>query len=92
MKLCTLKTKHRDGQLCVVNKALTHAISAKPVASTLQFALENWQTVAPELDKIYQQLNLNTLSNVFPFDPHHMESPLPRSFQWADGSAYVNHV
>lgn len=92
MKLCTLKTKHRDGQLCVVNKALTHAISAKHIAPTLQVALENWQTMAPQLDEIYHQLNLNTLTNAFPFEPHHMESPLPRAFQWADGSAYVNHV
>jgi fumarylacetoacetate (FAA) hydrolase len=58
----------------------------------MQYALEHWQTVEPKLQKIYQQLNENGLDKAFSFDPKQCTSPLPRAYQWADGSAYVNHV
>ncbi|MCP0914452.1 fumarylacetoacetate hydrolase family protein [Legionella sp. 27cVA30] len=93
MKLATLKSKQsRDGTLCVVNKTLTYAVCVPQIAATLQLAIENWQQVVKPLQQIYQQLNENLLRGAFPFDPEQMASPLPRAFQWADGSAYVNHV
>ena len=58
MKLATLKSiKSRDGELCVVNQALTQALRVPQIAPTLQYALDHWQTVEPKLQKIYQQLN-----------------------------------
>lgn len=93
MKLATLKsTSSRDGELCVVNQALTHALRVPQIAPNLQYALDHWQQVEPELQKIYQQLNEQRVSNGFAFDPKQCTSPLPRAYQWADGSAYVNHV
>lgn len=93
MKLASLKSaSSRDGELCVVNQALTKAIRVSQIAPTMQYALEHWQTVEPKLQKIYQHLNENDLDNAFNFDPQQCTSPLPRAYQWADGSAYVNHV
>lgn len=93
MKLATLKsTSSRDGELCVVNQALTHALRVPQIAPNLQYALDHWQQVEPELQKIYQQLNEQPADNAFAFDPKQCTSPLPRAYQWADGSAYVNHV
>lgn len=92
MKLATIKSNSRDGELCIVNKTLTRAIRVPQIAPTLQAAIDNWQELAKPLNEIYQQLNDNLLSDSFAFDATKMESPLPRAFQWADGSAYVNHV
>jgi len=93
MKLASLKSAtSRDGELCVVNRALTTAIRVPQIAANLQFALEHWHNVASELQTIYQKLNEQCLDNTFAFDPQHCASPLPRAYQWADGSAYVNHV
>ena len=93
MKLATLKSIHsRDGELCVVNKTLTKAIRVSQIAKTLQSALETWNIVSPLLQDIYSKLNANQLENTFVFDAQIMASPLPRAYQWADGSAYVNHV
>lgn len=93
MKLASLKSAtSRDGALCVVNRAMTTAVCVPEIATTLQYALEHWHHVEPQLQKIYMQLNEHTAENTFNFDPKHCASPLPRSYQWADGSAYVNHV
>lgn len=93
MKLATLKSLNsRDGELCVVNKALTLAIRVPQIAPTLQFALDHWNEVELPLQDIYQQLNTNTLTGTFLFDSRLCKAPLPRAYQWADGSAYVNHV
>lgn len=93
MKLASLKSSHsRDGILCVVDKALTTAVRVPQIASTLQTALENWDMLLPQLHAIYLKLNANQMDSTFPFDPNQMASPLPRAYQWADGSAYVNHV
>lgn len=92
MKLATLKTNHRDGELIVVNRALTHAASAKEISPTLQYAIENWDEVFEQLDAMYKALNQGEQPGAFSFDTNKCHSPLPRAYQWADGSAYVNHV
>lgn len=93
MKLASLKsTTSRDGELCVVNQALTTAIQVSQIAPTLQYAIDHWQSVEAQLKQVYQQLNEGDLEGSFAFDPQQCASPLPRSYQWADGSAYVNHV
>lgn len=93
MKLASLRsTSSRDGELCVVNQALTLAIRVPHIAPTLQNALDNWDTVEKKLLKVYQDLNEGNLENSFKFDPQQYSAPLPRAYQWADGSAYVNHV
>ncbi len=96
MKLATLKNNTRDGQLVVVSRNLEKAIAVPNIAITLQNALDNWQEVAPKLTLIYNTLN-KAVSNadmdgVIDFNQSNCESPLPRAYQWADGSAYVNHV
>ena len=90
MKLASLK-KGRDGALVVVSTDLTRMISADPVAGTLQDALDNWEHLAPQLRELADSLELST-DNSDLFDQSRCSSPLPRAYQWADGSAYVNHV
>ena len=92
MKLATLKSENRDGILCVVNKSLTIAQKVEAIAPTMQFAIENWSTVYPTLNEIYLSLNKGPNQDSFDFDQTQCHSPLPRAYQWADGSAYVNHV
>nr|WP_284694900.1 fumarylacetoacetate hydrolase family protein [Photobacterium galatheae] len=82
----------RDGQLIIVSRDLTQAVHAHDIAPTLQFALDNWEQVEADLQHLYRNLNDGIAKDVFPFNPAHCASPLPRAFQWADGSAYVNHV
>jgi fumarylacetoacetate (FAA) hydrolase len=90
MKLASLK-HGRDGKLVVVSKDLTKAISAETIAPTLQAALDNWLECEPALRELSQQLEAGTVPS-FRFHEHDAASPLPRAFQWVDGSAYVNHV
>ena len=94
MKLATLKNNTRDGQLVVVSRNLDKAIAVPDIANTLQYALDHWHTLAPKLNKIYTELNTTktSLKNIIKFEQSQCESPLPRAYQWADGSAYVNHV
>ncbi|WJG08361.1 fumarylacetoacetate hydrolase family protein [Aliiglaciecola sp. LCG003] len=92
MKLASIKNGTRDGQLVVVSRDLTLAISATDIAPTLQAALDNWQALAPKLQHLYDQLNTGSVDRAVKFDQAECESPLPRAYQWADGSAYVNHV
>ncbi|PIP81042.1 MAG: 2-keto-4-pentenoate hydratase [Gammaproteobacteria bacterium CG22_combo_CG10-13_8_21_14_all_40_8] len=92
MKLATLKNGHRDGTLVIVSRDLSRAVSAKDIAPTLQALLDNWANLAPQAEALYQGLNDNTVSGAFDFVQSQCESPLPRAYQWADGSAYVNHV
>lgn len=91
MKLATYNNDTRDGELMIVSKDLSNACSAQEIAPTLQHALDNWQTVAPSLQRKYEQLNQGEIDCVA-FDQGRCASPLPRAYQWADGSAYVNHV
>lgn len=90
MKLASLKSG-RDGKLVVVSRDLTRATAAHNVANTLQEALENWETVAPLLADLSEQLEHDSVPSIR-FHEHACTSPLPRAYQWVDGSAYVNHV
>lgn len=93
MKLASLKSAtSRDGELCVVNQSLTTALKVGQIAPTLQYALDHWNQVEDELSTIYRKLNEGHVDGAFNFDPLQCTSPLPRAYQWIDGSAYVNHV
>jgi len=92
MKLATLKDGTRDGQLAVVSRDLKTAVLADGIAPTLQRALDDWSFIGPQLQELYQELNHGRARRSFDFDPVNCMAPLPRAFQWADGSAYVNHV
>ncbi len=92
MKLATINDGTRDGQLAVVARDLKTAHLADGIAPTLQAALDDWAFIAPQLDELYQALNGGRGHRSFEFDPATCMAPLPRAFQWADGSAYVNHV
>lgn len=91
MKLATLKDNSRDGRLVVVSKDLTRCCGAENIAPTLQAALDDWDNCAPRLEALYRDVE----HQVVPCERFHendAHSPLPRAFQWADGSAYINHV
>lgn len=90
MKLASLKFG-RDGHLIIVSKDLTRACDAGEIASTMQEALDNWAEAEPKLKAKYDQLN-NGEADDFAFSQEACASPLPRAYQWADGSAYINHV
>ncbi len=90
MKLASLK-HGRDGRLVVVTTDLTRATDAFFIAPTLQAALDDWERVAPRLGDLAEQLEHGSVPS-FRFHEHDCASPLPRAYQWADGSAYVNHV
>ena len=90
MKLASLKAGGRDGTLMVVSRDLSR-MAAAPVAKTLQMALENWESVAPELTHFATAVE-NRDVDTQPYDADLLASPLPRSFQWADGSAYLSHM
>ena len=92
MKLATYKDGSRDGQLVVVSRDLGTAHYATGVASKLQQALDDWGFISPQLQDLYDQLNSGRAPHAFPFDPAQCMAPLPRAYQWADGSAYINHV
>lgn len=87
MKLATLNDGTRDGQLVVVSRDLKKFLPAQPAARTMREALDDWDWIAPKLQEISAQVE-----NGKPFDPTECMAPLPRASQWADGSAYVNHV
>ncbi|QFT33215.1 Fumarylacetoacetate (FAA) hydrolase family protein [Labrenzia sp. THAF82] len=91
MKLATLKDGTRDGKLVVVNERLTYCTEAANIAPTLQAALDDWGKVAPKLALLAESLSHEAVP-MLRFHEHNALSPLPRAYQWADGSAYVNHV
>lgn len=91
MKLATLRNGSRDGRLVVVSKDLTRATDAARIAPTLQAALDDWEHMAPRLERLAEQVEIGSVPT-FRFHEHECESPLPRAYQWADGSAYINHV
>ena len=91
MKLASLK-HGRDGRLIVVSRDLARAVAAGEIAATMQAALDQWDAAAPKLERLSRELNAGTVPGEFAFDPRACASPLPRAFQWADGSAYVRHV
>ena len=91
MKLATLKDRTRDGKLVVVSKDLTRYSEVGNIARTLQAALDDWEHVAPRLERVAEGLETGSQPSSR-FHEHDAMSPLPRAYQWADGSAYVNHV
>lgn len=90
MKLASLK-HGRDGRLVIVSSDLTKAAEVTHIAPTLQYALDNWADVESSLTEAADALE-NGTGESFAFDPKQVASPLPRAYQWADGSSYVNHV
>ena len=92
MKLATYKDGSRDGQLVVVSRDLGTAHYATGIASKMQQVLDDWGFISPQLQDLYDQLNSGRARHAFPFDPAQCMAPLPRAYQWADGSAYINHV
>ena len=91
MKLATLKNGTRDGVLVVVSKDLTQCSTVGHIAPTLQAALDNWHDVAPRLARVAEGMETGA-QPIQRFHESEAMSPLPRAYQWADGSAYVNHV
>lgn len=92
MKLATLKSSARDGRLVVVARDLSRCVAVPQIAATLQAALDDWSSCEPRLRAVYDQLNAGQAAHAQPFDAAACHSPLPRAYQWADGSAYLNHV
>lgn len=92
MKLASLKNSRRDGGLMVVDRALTQAVGAEEIAPTLQAALDDWNNISDQLDEISRTLNGGREPAAFAFDPTQVMAPLPRAYQWLDGSAYLSHV
>ncbi len=92
MKLASLKEGGRDGTLVVVTRNLKRAVRATAIAPTLQRALDDWATVAPKLRELAEQLEDDKAPGSFDLETTALAAPLPRAYQWADGSAYVVHV
>lgn len=91
MKLATLRNGTRDGSLLVVKKDLSAWTSAAHLAPTLQAALDAWDVVEPKLQALAAQLESGAVKSE-PYDATKLEAPLPRAYEWVDGSAYLNHV
>ncbi|GIL37865.1 fumarylacetoacetate hydrolase family protein [Roseiterribacter gracilis] len=91
MKLATLDNGTRDGRLVVVSKDLTRCADATRIAPTMQYALDNWSKVRLALELMAEDVEHEAVP-IERFREHRALSPLPRAYQWADGSAYVNHV
>lgn len=92
MKLATYKDGSRDGQLVVVSRDLSTAHYATGIATRLQQVLDDWNFLSPQLEDLYVTLNHGKARHAFPFEPKQCAAPLPRAYQWADGSAFINHV
>jgi fumarylacetoacetate (FAA) hydrolase len=91
MKLASLK-HGRDGMLVVASRDLSRAVAVPHIAHTLQDVMDDWHHAAPRLMRVYDMMNEGEVPGEKPFDPRECASPLPRAYQWADGSAYVTHV
>ncbi len=92
MKLGSLKEGGRDGTLIVVSRDLSRAVRADGIASTLQYALEDWSNLAPRLNALSEQLNAGTAQDAFDVELKQLAAPLPRAYEFVDGSAYLPHV
>ncbi len=92
MKLGSLKEGGRDGTLIVVSRDLTRAVRADGIAPTLQRALEDWSNAAPRLNALSEALNAGTAEGAFDLDMQALAAPLPRAYEFVDGSAYLPHV
>lgn len=91
MKLATLWNGTPDGQLFVISRDLGQAVSAAEICPTLQQALERWSEVEPRLQDLYRRLNDGDCEEASAFDQASALAPLPRAWQWLDGSAYPSH-
>jgi fumarylacetoacetate (FAA) hydrolase len=91
MKLATRKNGTRDGELLLVSRDLGYGVSAADLAPSLQAALDYWDAVAPALSERYDELNAGRALHAFALDSAALAAPLPRAYQWADGSAYLVH-
>src|SRR5450432_2335818 len=91
MRLGTLRDGTRDGALVVVDASATRCAPARSVAPTLQAALDDWGRAAPALRGLAAALEAGDLPGE-PFEPRRLAAPLPRAYEWLDGSAYLNHV
>jgi fumarylacetoacetate (FAA) hydrolase len=92
MKLGTLKDKKLDGIPVVISQNNQKAVKVDHITPSLREALENWDLVSPKLEQIYKDLNAGKATNSFSVDENAFHSPLPRSFHWVDGSAFVHHI
>jgi fumarylacetoacetate (FAA) hydrolase len=92
MKLASYKDGSRDGQLVVVSRDLGSAHYASGIATRLQQVLDDWNFLSPQLEDLSTALNQGKARHAFAFDPRRCMAPLPRAYQWADGSAFVHHV
>ena len=92
MKLGSLKEGGRDGTLVVVSRDLSKAVHATDIAPTLQRALEDWEAIAPRLNALSEELNAGQAAGAFALDMHLLAAPLPRAYEFVDGSAYLPHV
>lgn len=92
MKLGSLKEGGRDGTLIVVSRDLTHAVRAGTIAPTLQAALDDWSNAAPRLNALSDELNAGRAEGRFALDLNALAAPLPRAYEFVDGSAYLPHV
>ena len=92
MKLGSLTDGGRDGTLIVVSRDLARAVRVPEIAGTLQAALESWRVIAPRLATVSDALDAASVDEAFALETAALASPLPRAYQWADGSAYLNHV
>lgn len=90
MKLASLRNGTRDGALAVVSRGLTRCLDASAVAATMQVALERWNEALPQLEALSRALDADAAAGV-PFQPNAAMAPLPRAYQWLDGSAFLNH-
>jgi fumarylacetoacetate (FAA) hydrolase len=92
MKLASLKEGGRDGTLIVVNRDLSRAVKAAGIAQTLQAALDEWHATAPRLNALSEELNAGNAMGAFDLDVAKLAAPLPRAYEFVDGSAYLPHV
>ena len=92
MKLASIPGKGRDGQLIVVNENITKGIAVPDIALTLQQAIDHWDEVKSDLEHVYGNLNADKIPQTLNLQNEKLLAPLPRAYQWLDGSAYVNHV
>jgi fumarylacetoacetate (FAA) hydrolase len=92
VKLATLRQGGRDGTLVVVDNRLEHCVRVRGIAPTLQAALDDWTAAEPLLHSIANRLALGEIAETEPFDPANCAAPLPRAYQFADGSAYLSHM
>ena len=91
MKVASLRNG-RDGELVIVSRDLRYCVAATPVVSTLQAALDDWSHYLPRLEELSAPLNRQDIEGARPFDSRLASAPLPRAYQWLDGSVYLNHA